>query len=189
MNDRVWTISNGLSALRLVIAFPIAILLLRENASERVWLFSLVAFAVLTDFFDGVAARRLRQVTELGKILDPLADKVVIVTTSCILMVKGVIPLWVFSALLIRESCILAGGLYLRQSNGIVIQSNILGKWTVTISAAFIAYSAARLDVPWVFSALLIASSSLLALSFLSYLRRFLMLVRPPATSSSPVHE
>ena len=73
MRENPWTVSNGLSALRIVLVVPISLLLL-HGGDDRFLILSLILLAVLTDYFDGVFARRSGRVTELGKIIDPVAD-------------------------------------------------------------------------------------------------------------------
>ncbi|MBP8976917.1 MAG: CDP-alcohol phosphatidyltransferase family protein, partial [Bacteroidetes bacterium] len=71
MEQRVWTISNILSALRIVLVIPITICLVSEFPYHRYYAAGLVLLAIATDFFDGYLARQFHQVSELGKILDP----------------------------------------------------------------------------------------------------------------------
>jgi CDP-diacylglycerol--glycerol-3-phosphate 3-phosphatidyltransferase len=174
MNGTVWTFANGLSALRLLLAYPIALLLGRTDDAGRVWLFALIALAALTDFFDGLAARRSGTVTDVGKILDPLADKIVVGTMAMLLTLRGLIPAWFVAVVVGRDICILAGAWYLQGTRGVVTQSNILGKWTVTVTAAYLIAAVAGGTQHWTSALLLPASCALLALSCISYVRRFL---------------
>jgi len=174
MNGTVWTFANGLSALRLLLAYPIALLLGRSDSAGRAWLFALIALAALTDFLDGLAARRFGKVTDVGKILDPLADKIVVGTMAVLLTLRGLIPAWFVAAVVGRDLCILAGAWYLHRTRKIVTQSNVLGKWTVTVTAAYLVAAVAEGTEHWSSALLLPASCALLALSFISYIRRFL---------------
>lgn len=80
---------NHLTYMR-VIAVPILILLHYWNA-EITWMFIIVVFALLTDFFDGLTARNRNQITRLGTVLDPIADKLLALTALVILLYRGII--------------------------------------------------------------------------------------------------
>lgn len=91
---------NHLTFMR-VIAVPILILLHYCNA-QFTWMFIIVLFALLTDFFDGLTARSRNQITRLGTVLDPMADKVLALTALLILLYRGIVHwtliLWMFLA-------------------------------------------------------------------------------------------
>lgn len=80
---------NHLTYMR-VIAIPILILLNYCNA-QFTWMFIIVLFALLTDFFDGLTARNRNQITRLGTVLDPMADKVLALTALLILLYREIV--------------------------------------------------------------------------------------------------
>ena len=92
-----------------------------------------MAVAALTDKLDGVFARRFHETTEWGKILDPLADKIAVGVVGIVLLVLDAIPLWFVLVILGRDIAIFTGGIYLKSSRGIVLQSNETGKWAVGV--------------------------------------------------------
>lgn len=94
-----------------------------------------MAIAALTDKLDGVFARRYHEVTEWGKILDPLADKIAVAVAAIVLLKLDAISLWFVIAILARDLLIFAGGMYLKRRQGVVLQSNETGKWAVGIIA------------------------------------------------------
>ena len=99
------TIPNVLSFLRLA-TVPVFLWLFlggRENAAV-----ALYAVTAWTDFADGYIARRMNQVTELGKLLDPLADRVFIVALAAALVGNGVLPAAVAGAVFLRDGLVLA---------------------------------------------------------------------------------
>ncbi len=90
-----------------------------------------------SDLLDGYFARSRNEISELGKIIDPLADKVTVITLVIILLFQEIIPLWFVIITVLRDAVILVGGLYLSSKKNIVLQSNWTGKLTVlTIGAA-----------------------------------------------------
>jgi CDP-diacylglycerol--glycerol-3-phosphate 3-phosphatidyltransferase len=179
MGDRVWNVSNALSVLRVLLVAPIAMVLLRNDPADRLLLAVLISLAGITDLLDGYAARKLSQVTELGKILDPLADKIAVGVVAIVLAVQGRIPAWFLAAVLLRDVAIVAGGMYLRRSRGLTLQSNMFGKWAVTVLAWYIlAVVLEPTGVPLLKEVLLGSALIMLLLSFGSYLRRFLGFLR-----------
>ena len=178
MRGPVWTASNALSILRLLLVIPISVLLSSEEENRRLFALALIIVAVGTDIFDGLLARRLGQVTEFGKLVDPLADKVAVGVVTTILTLQGRIPLWFLVAVLFRDVAIFAGGIYIRTMKGVVLQSNFFGKLTVIVIAVFIVVSV--IDSPVLSGAkdaLMFLSLLLLTGSFAFYVQRFISIV------------
>lgn len=134
----------------------------------------LLLFAALTDLLDGYLARIMNEVSEFGKIIDPLADKIAVGVVCLILMVQGKVPLWFFVVAISRDILIFLGGLYIRRKRGVTLQSNMFGKWTVTSVAFFILISV--VDEPslsGVKEVSMIVSTFMLFVSFWLYSKRF----------------
>lgn len=94
---------------------------------------ALFAVAVLTDWLDGFLARRLDMVSNAGRILDPVADKVVIDSVAVALACRGELPVWVAGLLVVRDIGIVAGALALSRGGGAVPASNTIGKIAFTV--------------------------------------------------------
>ena len=132
-SDRVLTVPNLLSALRLA-SVPIFIWLFASgNENAAVILYGAGAW---TDFFDGFIARRLGQVTELGKLLDPLADRVFIVALAIALVLRDVLPTWLFVTIVARDVVILVAFPLLEKRGVTRIRVNFTGK-TATAALLF----------------------------------------------------
>lgn len=136
---RVLTISNFLSLLRIFLA-PVAWFLTEESVHDarfQYYCLGLYIFIVLTDFLDGFLARKLGQETPLGQYLDPIADKVAILTAGAALVEFKGYPLWLFLFLIFREVLGTWGGAYL------LLKKNILGKpnWWGKTGVAAVAVS------------------------------------------------
>ncbi|NLO19823.1 MAG: CDP-alcohol phosphatidyltransferase family protein, partial [Ignavibacteria bacterium] len=123
-------ISNSLSLLRIIFVIPIVLLLL-NGLNTTAFIVSLIAMS--TDFFDGYFARKLKQESELGKILDPLADKILIGAIVLTLFFMSDFPLWLACLVVGRDLLILTGGLILSKKIKNVTPSNIYGKITMLI--------------------------------------------------------
>lgn len=87
--------------------------------------------AAITDVLDGYLARKLNQITEFGKIIDPLADKVLVVFVVLNLFLIGDIPEYYFYLIVARDILILLGGLIVSKKLGKVLPSDYFGKATV----------------------------------------------------------
>lgn len=84
-----------------------------------------------SDLLDGFLARKLNQVSEFGKIIDPLADKISVIVISVILLLQGRIPLWFVLIVVLRDLLIFSFGLYLNYKKNIRLMSNYPGKIAV----------------------------------------------------------
>lgn len=97
---------NLLCVLRLIMAPVVAVLILR---SETAWAAGLFAASAVTDAIDGYLARRWRQITLMGQMLDPLADKALINLSFLAAAASGYLPWWMALLVLGRDILILAG--------------------------------------------------------------------------------
>jgi CDP-diacylglycerol--glycerol-3-phosphate 3-phosphatidyltransferase len=163
------TVSNYLSLLRLLLAIPFWILLDNFD-SLRYIIFSLAVFGALTDIFDGYFARRFNQVTEFGKIIDPLADKICIGAIITKLYLLNLIPAYYFYMIIGRDLLIFLGGILLTKKLGKVLPSNMLGKTTVLIIGIVILMVMIGVDQGAVyFKIIYYASLLLIVVSFIGY--------------------
>lgn len=126
----IFTKSNLLSLFRLLLAIPFW-LLLDDFESNRYYVFALCLFAAITDMLDGYLARKFNEVTEFGKIIDPLADKVAMAAVVIKLYLIGEIPPMYFFLIVSRDVLIFIGGLIVSKILGRVLPSNMLGKIAV----------------------------------------------------------
>ncbi|HET7328854.1 MAG TPA: CDP-alcohol phosphatidyltransferase family protein, partial [Nocardioidaceae bacterium] len=90
--ERVWTVPNLLSALRLL-GVPLFLWLALGPHADG-WAFAVLAFAGVSDYADGKIARRFNQSSRLGALLDPAADRLYILATIVALIVRDIVPLW-----------------------------------------------------------------------------------------------
>ena len=120
----VWNIPNALTMLRLVL-IPVFVYLFWKVDRKAALVVFLVAS--LTDMLDGMLARKLNQITDFGKLFDPLADKVMVLTALICQGLAGVFP---WSAIIIvccKELVMLLGGVFMLSKN-VVVYSNYYGK-------------------------------------------------------------
>jgi cardiolipin synthase len=114
--EAVWTVPNGLSALRLV-GVPVFLWLALGPKADG-WAVILLMVAGFTDYADGKIARRYNLTSRLGELLDPAADRLYIIATLVALAVRGIVPAWLIALIGARE-LVLAGGLIALRRAGI----------------------------------------------------------------------
>lgn len=113
----------------MILVIPFAYLLI--VGSNVYIILSLLVIMFLSDLLDGYYARKFNQISEIGKIIDPLADKFAIISIVILLFLQGRIETWFFAIVVLRDLFILIFGLYLKSKNKIVLMSNYPGKIAV----------------------------------------------------------
>ena len=108
VSSRIFTIPNALSLIRLALV-PVFLVLVILGY-DRLALLTLVVSSV-TDYLDGVLARRLNQVTRLGQLLDPAADRLFIFATVIGLAIRGIVPWWLVAIIVGRDVVLLVLGI------------------------------------------------------------------------------
>jgi len=135
--QQILSLPNGITITR-IIAIPLIILLL-FNIDELYSIITSVLFLLvaLTDTLDGYLARRREMVTTLGKFLDPLADKLLIVTSLIALVSTREVPAWMVIVIVGREIAV-TGLRGIAVSQEIVISASSLGKYKTVFEVASI---------------------------------------------------
>jgi CDP-diacylglycerol--glycerol-3-phosphate 3-phosphatidyltransferase len=134
---------------------PLVVLLYTwELPSNEAWATALFCVAMATDWLDGRIARRRGTTSSLGSLLDPIADKVLVLAVLVVLIEDGIWPAWMVAAIVARELAV--SGLRLAAiERGVVIAARDLGKlktWAQAIAAAIGGFAAAgwwRDDIAW----------------------------------------
>lgn len=126
MTDRNLTIPNILTVGRMALAPLIGVLIIRQEFGGALWV---LLGAGLTDFLDGFIAKRFNQKSYLGAVLDPVADKLLMVVTVLSLARIGLLPLWITLPVLLRDFVIFLGAVaYYKRAGSINIRPTILSK-------------------------------------------------------------
>lgn len=132
-------VPNILSVIRLCMV-PLFIFVFFLNYPNNIWYAVLIFFlAGATDVLDGWLARRNGWVSNVGKILDPLADKMMQCAALFCLYSKDIIPLWLFIAYASKELMILFGAVFVFRKKSVVVKSSFWGKFAVCVFYASIA--------------------------------------------------
>jgi CDP-diacylglycerol--glycerol-3-phosphate 3-phosphatidyltransferase len=140
---RLLTIPNILSISRLFI-LPLVLFFLFQQQSIAAVLTMLVSWS--TDALDGYLARRLNQVSDTGKVLDHLVDKIWIAAVLVTLVYVSDLPLYIAGAVIFRDLLILAGSFVLMKSRGKLVSSDAVGKLTGFAFAMLILFYTLTID-------------------------------------------
>lgn len=124
-SSRVLTVPNLISAIRIAMIPVFWVLIVDPDTTA--WGIVLFGVVVATDWVDGTIARRTGQVSELGKVLDPVADRAAIAAGLVALVVRGAFPLWAAVLILARDVAVLIAGAVLA-SKGLRIDVRWIGK-------------------------------------------------------------
>ena len=119
---------NKLSVARVLCIPAIVTLLHFPQPACRYAAAALFIIGCLTDFFDGRIARKRNLVTDFGKFIDPVADKLLVLTTLIMLVYLGKMPAWIVIVILCRELAV-DGLRMVAVTKGLVIAAGPLGKW------------------------------------------------------------
>ncbi len=135
----VLTVPNALTLARIVLIPVFLGLIFAEDGNCKILALLVFTVASLTDFYDGRIARREGTITPFGRFMDPLADKLMVVTTLVMLVAHGWLPAWMVALLICRELTITA----LRTiavSEGLVLAASTLGKFKTSFQATALGF-------------------------------------------------
>ncbi|WP_448533340.1 CDP-diacylglycerol--glycerol-3-phosphate 3-phosphatidyltransferase [Parathermosynechococcus lividus] len=129
----------------LVIPVIVAVLSIDSSSRHRWWAVGLFLAAALTDWLDGYLARRLNQVTDLGKVLDPLVDKLLILVPLLLCIEWGEVSAWSVALILVRELGIASWRIHQSQIQG----ATVWGKAKTVSQILAVTLLLAPLPDPW----------------------------------------
>ncbi len=188
MNKKeIFTISNLLSFFRLLLAIPLWFMMKNYFDGQNQILFLCIGIiAALTDSLDGYFARRFNQITEVGKIIDPLADKVCVGLIVIKLFLLDKIDPLIFILIIGRDIILIIGGTLLAQKLKNVMPSNKFGKITVTIIAIFLFIIILQTPTDSaIYKTFYVLTISFIFVSFISYGFRTIEILRKKQNENS----
>jgi cardiolipin synthase len=143
---------NSLTLVR-ILTIPIFL----EFLAYQLYKEALVVFILggVTDFFDGFFARRMKQQTALGAYLDPVADKLLVITSFVMLGAIEGIPMWLAVVVVVRDILILVGFaiIYVLVEEPLQVKPTLVGKWSTTLQLLTLGVALALLSEPQFLSA------------------------------------
>jgi cardiolipin synthase len=135
LSYRFLTIPNLLSIFRILLIFPLAFYVWNDNLNMVALL---VVIAFISDYLDGIIARHFNQISEWGKILDPLADKLSIGIMMVVLYLKQQVALWLVLIVVGRDVVIVLGGFFVAEKYKHITPSDFIGKVTANVLAIMV---------------------------------------------------
>ena len=132
LRDELLNAPNLLTLGRIALIPLFLYLLSYENRRNSFWAAAIYAVCALTDWFDGWLARVSNKETTLGKFLDPLADKVIVISALAMLVRLGRVPVWVVVVIITREFLI-SGVRTIAAAEGLEISASQGGKWKTSL--------------------------------------------------------
>lgn len=150
--DRILTVPNVITVIRLCL-LPVFLWLLfgRDDRAAAAWLLAALG---TTDFFDGYIARRFDQISELGKVLDPVADRLLFFVAIGGILADGSVPVWFAVAVLVREIGIAVATIALAALGAARVDVTWFGKaGAFALMMAFPFFLASHSDLSWADSA------------------------------------
>lgn len=121
------TTANKITIFRVILIPVFLVLMYLRFPGHTYWAFGVFVLASLSDFADGYIARHYNQVSDFGKFMDPLADKMLVLAAMCIFIERGQMPAWCVAIVLFREFAV-SGLRLLAVEQGRVIAAAISGK-------------------------------------------------------------
>ncbi len=146
--DRVVTVPNVISLIRIAL-IPVFVWLL-FGKDDRAAAAYLLAVLGITDWIDGYIARRYDQVSTVGKILDPTADRLVFLVGVLAIALDGSVPIWIAALTLVREAVVALVALLLASLGARRIDVTFIGKTaTALLLIAYPGFLMSHADVGW----------------------------------------
>lgn len=177
-------IPNILSLIRLCVVPLVPLVYFSDTPHANLWAALIYLAASLTDVLDGQIARRYNLVTKLGRVLDPLADKLMSFCVLVCIIMKGLLPFWAGIVFFVKEACMGLGALIQYRKISDVQPSHMLGKISTAVFFVVCFIVMVFPNIPE--NARLIAISAALVLNvaaFFLYMGRFIRFRSAPPSS------
>jgi len=184
---KVRNIPNLLSAFRIALVPVFIVAYFTDTSDVKVTAIIVYAAAALSDFLDGFIARRYKLVSNLGHVLDPLGDKMMLVAVLISITIDGVIPIWAVCVAVGKEALMGIGRLVIHRKKIEIPPSNILGKTsTVVFIAACLTLMIFKQIREKYAAALMFAAVMTMFLALGSYIMTFIGVVKKSKVNHTP---
>jgi|TARA_R100000541_G_scaffold52181_1_gene59834 CDP-diacylglycerol--glycerol-3-phosphate 3-phosphatidyltransferase len=178
VSGRVFTLSNLISFSRFLVAAPVIYLHMQNEYEYNNTIVALILYAGISDYLDGLVARKTNTISEVGKMIDPISDKLCAAALFIYTVWLGWVPLWFLVLNVFRDSFIMIGSSFIKVKYGKVAMSIMSGKIAVNILALYwIAVFFFR-DAVQVHNWLLYICTFVMVYSFFDYFNRYRKIMR-----------
>ena len=170
--NKIFSIANTISLSRIVLCLPLIYYLESDN-----YLYSsiIISIMIFSDIIDGFIARKTNTITNFGKLLDPLADKIAIIIVLIYLTFNnpyGYLMILLILLQTLRDCYIITIGTYLMNSQNIVFESNLSGKWYIFVSSVMM-ISFIYNFYTWISISIYLLTIYLMFISTIEYINRY----------------
>jgi cardiolipin synthase len=172
-SNKKLTLSNVLTVSRLFMLPFIVYFLIRRHQTAA---FVIMCGSLLTDVVDGYLARRFHQESELGKLLDPLCDKISLAVILTVLVSMRDLPLWMAVVVVMRDILILIGSFFVYSHRAYIFKSNIMGKVTGFLFGALILAYTINLKAIGIWT--MYSAIVFMTATFISYTYRYIKIMK-----------
>ncbi|MEJ5305973.1 MAG: CDP-alcohol phosphatidyltransferase family protein [Ignavibacteria bacterium] len=170
INIKDWKKLPNLISLFRIIFIPIIIILFENYTAYRWYIVSCLIFFSVLDNLDGFVARKLNQITELGKVIDPLVDKLFMIIIALMMFKVKLVPDWFLILVIARDLIIMIAGLFFIKNLRKVPPSDFMGKLTAgAIGFVFLISFLNFQELKLVYESFLGISTLLIILSLINY--------------------
>ncbi|MBO6794045.1 MAG: CDP-alcohol phosphatidyltransferase family protein [Balneolaceae bacterium] len=173
VSGRVFTISNFISFSRVFIVFPVVYIHYRNNLMYNTEVIVLLIYGLISDYLDGLVARKTNTISEVGKMIDPISDKLCAGALFIYTVWLGWVPTWFLIFFIVRDVLIILGSTFIKIKYGKVAMSTMSGKISVNIISAYWLAVFFLRDAAEIHQFLLGLSVLIMTISFLDYFNRY----------------
>lgn len=176
-------VPNILTLSRFGLLFILAYLISLQDSRYTIYMLIVITTGIATDILDGFLARKLGQISDLGKVLDPVVDKICTGVLVLFLYVYSDFPLWAVILVLTRDITVLVASIFFLKKARVIATSNMIGRlaalsWGLVILVYIIDWQPIELPMLWIATAMVL-------LSAISYGKRMLTLSTHPSEQST----
>lgn len=177
VTGRVLTWSNTISFSRILVAFPVVYLHYQNNFQFNSTILILIFYGVISDYLDGYIARKTNTISEIGKIADPVADKLCALVLFIYTVWIGWIPLWFLLLAMARDISIMIGSYYIKKKYDKVAMAIMSGKISVNVLALYWISIFFFPEAQNVHMFLMSCSVTLMVISWVDYFNRYRLIM------------
>lgn len=178
VSGRVFTLSNLISFSRFLVAIPVIYLHIQNDYQYDTTIIVLILYAGISDYLDGLVARKTNTVSEVGKMIDPISDKLCAAALFIYTVWLGWVPLWFLILNVFRDSFIMIGSSFIKIKYGKVAMSILSGKIAVNVLALYWLAVFFFRDAEQVHNWLLYICTFIMIYSFFDYFNRYRKIMR-----------
>ncbi len=173
VSGKLFTISNFISFSRIFIVIPVVYRHYINGYSVDAIIILLIGYGIISDYLDGFVARKTNTISEIGKMIDPISDKIAAGLLFIYTVVIGWVPFWFLWLFIARDILILIGSSFIKLRYGKVAMSTISGKISVNVISLYWISIFFFRSASLAHTILLWASVAIMLFSFIMYLLRY----------------